>query len=310
MSGDAPVSFGPYRILERIGEGGMCQVFRVRRDDLGIDCALKVLREDARKDPRQRDLFVTEADLSLLLRHPNLVRTYDAGELEGRAYIVMELLEGGTLHELQSALAADGSALPDDLALFALAEMLAGLDALHEAKGATGRPLGIVHRDVTPHNVFLGLDGRVILGDYGVAHVQAHGGELHDGVPGKVGYLAPESLAPGPVDRRADIFSVGVLLYELLVGRRPFDGEDEASTIERIQEARPPRPRRVRPSLPERLESLILAALAKRPDDRPGSAAELRAALLDVFDPQLGSTRLLGSLMRSTRETPRALPTS
>lgn len=295
------MQFGPYRILERIGEGGMCQVFKVRRDDLGIDCALKVLREGARRDPRLRDLFVTEADLSLLLQHPNLIRTYDADEVDGRAYIVMELLDGGTLDDLRMALDVEGSPFPDDLALFVVSEMLAGLDALHEAKGETGRPLGIVHRDVTPHNVFLGRDGRVVLGDYGVAAIQAHGDEIEQEVPGKLAYLAPETIARDVVDRRADVFSAGVILYELLLGRRPFEADDEADTIDLILEARVTRPRRLRPDLPAELEAVLLSALARRPRDRPPTAAALREALVPFIDPGLAHPRLLGALMQSLR---------
>lgn len=279
----------------------MCHVFRARREDLGMDCALKVLRDPVRRDERVRDLFLTEADLSLLLRHPNLIRCYDAGELNGRAYIVMELLDGGTLGDLVESLKQDDAALPDDLAVFVVAEMLAGLHALHEAAGESGRKLGIVHRDVTTHNVFLGSDGRVILGDYGVAQVQAHGSDLEPGVPGKLAYLSPESLAGDSVDRRADIYSAGVILYELLVGRRPYDEEQESATMEKIMEGKLQRPRRIRPDLPHLLESLTLRALARKPKDRYPTAASFREELKPQYDPLLANPRLVGGLVRSLR---------
>lgn len=291
--------FGPYRILEQIGEGGMCRVFRARRDDLPIDCALKVLRPDARRDERARDLFLTEADLSLLLRHPNLIRSYDAGEFDGRAYIVMELLDGRTLGGMVTALERDECRIPDDLALLVVAEMLAGLDALHEAKGGSGRPLGIVHRDVTPQNVMVGRDGRVVLVDYGVVHIEAHGSSDGLEVPGKLSYLPPEALAGEPIDRRADIFSAGVMLYELLLGQVPFQGESEEETMDLILDAKPPRPTRIRPDLPTELEAVVLGALARRPKDRPPTAARFREALLPFIAPLLANDRLLGALMRS-----------
>lgn len=295
----AEIRFGPYRILEQIGEGGMCRVFRARRDDLPIDCALKVLRPDARRDERARDLFLTEADLSLLLRHPNLIRTYDAGEVDGRAYIVMELVDGGTLGGMLSRLERDSTRLPDDLALLVIAELLSGLDALHEAKGETGRPLGIVHRDVTPQNVMIGRDGRVVLCDYGVVHIEAHGSVDGMEVPGKLSYLPPEALAGEAIDRRADIFSAGVMLYELLTHTLPFQGEDDEDSMDLILEAKAPRPTRYRPDLAPELEALVMSTLARRPRDRPSTAAELRDALLPFIDPHLANDRLLGALMRS-----------
>lgn len=292
---------GPYQIVEVIGEGGMCRVFRARRDDLDIDCALKILRNEMRSDTRVRDYFLTEADLSMLVRHPNLIRSYDAGEIEGRAYIAMELLEGGTLSDLQRMLHAEGDLLPDDLALHVICEMLAGLEALHEAKGQTGRPLGIVHRDVTPHNVFLGLDGRVVLGDFGVAHIEAHGSDMEADVPGKLAFIAPESLTKEPTDRRADVYSAGAMLYELLTGAQPFASEDEDTTVDLIVEGRHPRPRRLRPDLPAELESVIERALSRRPKDRPATAWEFREALQPFFEPRLAGYRMLGALMTSLR---------
>ncbi|MEO1229018.1 MAG: serine/threonine-protein kinase [Myxococcota bacterium] len=305
-SREEPLRFGNYRVLERIGEGGMCLVFRAQRDDLGMDCALKILKPELRAEERVRDLFLTEADLSLLLRHPNLIRSFDAGEIDGRAFIAMELLEGGTLGDLVDVLKADDCPLPDDLALFVVSEMLSGLEALHEAKGESGRPLGIVHRDVTPHNVFLGLDGRVVLGDYGVAHIGGHGEDLLSEVPGKLAYLPPEALTRDPVDRRGDLFSAGVLLHELLLGRRPFEGEDERATMELIVEGRLEQPRRLRPELPADLEKVLISALERRAEQRPSSAARLRGDLRPFWDDQLGNARILGSLMRSVRSSHRA----
>lgn len=279
-------------------------MFRARRDDLRTDCALKVLRDDVRRDERVRDLFLTEADLSLLLHHPNLIRSYDAGDVDGRAYIAMEILDGGTLEDLRTRLAGEGAPLPDDLSLFIVSEMLSGLDALHEATGESGRPLGIVHRDVTPANIFLGLDGRVVLGDYGVAHIEAHGELLEHEIPGKLAYLSPESLTQEHVDRRADLYSAGVLLYELLVGRPPFEAVDDSSTMDLIVDGRAPRPRRFRPDLPQELEAILLAALSRRPRDRPPTAAAFRAGILPFFDQKLANSRLLGALMRSLRDAP------
>ena len=153
----------------------MCLVFRARHKQWNLDCALKVLREDWLDDSLATDLFITEADLSLLLKHPNLMHAYDAGQIGERSYIAMELITGGTLAELISFLNEADTRLNDDLALYIVTEVLSGLQAFHSSVGKSGRPLEVLHRDVTPHNIFLTQEGRVLLGDFGAAHVQAHG---------------------------------------------------------------------------------------------------------------------------------------
>lgn len=271
--------FGPYTIFERLGEGGMCLVFRARHDQAQHDCALKVLREDRRQDEKIRDLFITEADLAMLLDHPNLIRTYDAGEAQGRYYIAMELMQAGTLGDLVRHMADKKLPLPQDFVLYFLSEILEGLHSLHEAEGQSGRTLGLIHRDVTPQNIFLSFDGRVILGDFGVALIQAYGDVDPGLVLGKLGYLAPEMVVMEEVDRRADVFAAGVVLFELLTGTRLFDGDDEEAVMGDIAEARVPRPRKVRPSISKGLEGVLLKALSRRPKDRFESAEEMLYAL-------------------------------
>jgi serine/threonine protein kinase len=291
--------FGPYTIFERLGQGGMCLVFRARHETTDYDCALKVLRPDRRADERVRDLFITEADVSLLLDHPNLIRTYEAGEVEGRHYISMELMQGGTLAELQHQCALNQLPLPQDFVLYILSEVLEGLQSLHEATGRTGRPLGLIHRDVTPQNIFVSFDGRVILGDFGVAMIGAYGEDSPGEVLGKLGYLAPEMVAMGEVDHRADLFSAGVVLYELLTGARLFDGKDQERVLEEIAEARVPRPRRSRETISRGLEQVILRALTKRPRDRFESAEEMLYALEPHWSKQVANPYALAALLRA-----------
>lgn len=278
-AGDGTVRLGAFRILERLGEGGMCLVFRARRDGDQRDCALKVLREDTARDERVRELFDTEAEVAQLLDHPNLMRTYEAGQIDGRAYIAMELVEGATLERLLQTLRARQLPLPPDLALFVVTELLDGLHALHEATLPTGEPLGLVHRDVTPDNVFVSFDGRVLLGDFGVTHVQAYGDSSPDHAVGKLGYFAPESLGNQPVDRRADIFSVGVMLFELLAGCRLFEAEDEGEALAQVTDARVPPLQRYVPEIDRELNAIVARALARRARDRFDSADDLAVAL-------------------------------
>lgn len=289
--------FGPYQIVDRLGTGGMCHVFRARHDDGSIDCALKLLREERRQDEQIRDLFVTEADLALLLQHPNLIRTYDAGEVDDRYYIAMELMEGGTLGEVVKALKERGIPLPPDYAMFILSEILEGLHALHTATGHTGRPLGLIHRDVTPHNIFLSFDGRVILGDFGVALIQAYGDVDPGLVLGKLGYLAPEMIGMEEVDHRSDLFAAGVVLWELLTGERAFDEGTEEEVMEDILEARITRPRKVAPGLSREADSVVMNALARRPKDRFETAEEMLYALDPLWSKELGNPRAIAALV-------------
>jgi len=259
--------------------------------------ALKLLKEDQRKDERVLDLFITEADLSLLLQHPNLVQTLDAGEVGGRYFIAMELVEGANLREVSAALSARGLELPPDLAMFVIHELLEGLEAVHTAVSQAGTPLGLVHRDVTPHNVFVAFDGRVILGDLGIAHVQAYGDADPGTAMGKLGYLSPEQCSGEPMDSRSDLFSAGVILHELLTGRRLFEGDDETRILDEISDAKAPRLRKLRPRAAAALEAAVERALAKRPRDRFQTAEEMMLTLEACWSPLIGNPRGLAALM-------------
>jgi serine/threonine protein kinase len=289
--------FGDYTVKEQIGEGGMCRVFRARRDGAAGDCALKLLREDQRDNAEVRDLFVTEADLAMLLVHPNLIQTFDAGEFRGRYYIAMELIEGGTLGHLAQRARHLGIELPVDLVLFVVSEVLKGLHALHTAVGRTGRPLGLVHRDITPHNIFLCFDGRVVLGDFGVAHIQAYHDTETSHVLGKIGYLAPETVHSGEVDLRSDLFSIGVVLYELLTGQRAFVGERDEEIMNAILEVKLDRPTKLRDTLDKMLEQVIMRSLSRKPRERQASAEALLTDLGVFWSPVLGNTYALSAVL-------------
>lgn len=299
--GSRPVlaRFGPYAILERLGQGGMCHVFRARHDEADYDCALKLLKEERRDDAAVRDLFITEADLALLLDHPNLVRTFDAGEVDGRYYISMELIEGGTLSQLLHQLSQRQVELPIDFTLFILTEILEGLQSLHTATGHTGRELGLIHRDVTPQNIFMSFDGRVILGDFGVALIQAYGDTEPGQVLGKLGYLAPEMVVMEEVDHRADLFAAGVVLFELLTGERLYAGASEEKVMADIADGKVPRPRKLNESIHKGLEAVMLQALARRPRDRFESAEAMVYALEPYWSKKVANPYAVSALLSS-----------
>ena len=276
----------------------MCHVYRARHQDENYDVALKLLRDDRRQDAHMVEMFITEADLAMLLAHPNLVRTFDAGEAQGRHYIAMELIEGGTLDRVLRRGRETAVGLPPDFALFVVSEVLEGLQALHTATGNTGRPLDLIHRDVTPQNIFLSFDGRVILGDFGVALIQAYGDTDPRQVLGKLGYLAPEMVLMDAVDRRADIFAAGVVLWELLTGRRLFYGAgSDAAVMETIAEAKVTRPSKYRSHLVSGLEDVVMTALARRPKDRFDSAEEMLYALEPYWSRTLANPTGMAALL-------------
>ncbi len=291
------VKFGDYILVERLGRGGMCDVFRAIHQEHKYPCALKLLREDQRNDERTQDLFITEADLSLLLHHPNLVTTYEAGEVDGRYFIAMELIEGGTLGQLLSDKEEHAFSLPYDFALFIVSEILEGLHALHSASGKSGRELGLIHRDITPQNIFLSFDGRVVLGDFGVALIQAYGDAEPSQMIGKIGYLAPEMILGEEVDRRADIFSTGIILYELLTETRLFAGGTDEELMEEIALARVTKPRHVKPTFDRRLEAVIMRALSRKAKDRFSTAEEMLYALESHWSKEIANPFALASLL-------------
>lgn len=289
--------FGEYTILEHLGEGGMCHVFRARRRGDSHDCALKLLKDERRGDEQLHDLFLTEADIALLLDHPNLIHTFDAGEVGGRYYIAMELIEGRTLGQIAARAQKMRLQLPQDFALYMVSEVLEGLHALHNASGRTGRPLGLVHRDLTPQNVFVSWNGRVILGDFGVAHIQAYGDVDPGTAIGKIGYLSPEAVLAEELDHRADIFAAGVILWELLTDRRLFEKGTDEQLMEVIAEARVPRPRGLDPSISRGLEGMVLKALAKRPKDRFESAEEMLYELEPFWSKKIGNPHAVSAFL-------------
>lgn len=300
MIGDssaAPVKFGKYELIGRIGEGGMCHVFRARREGEDRDYAIKLLKEAQREKEQILDLFVTEADLSLMLDHPNLIKTLDAGEIKGRYYIAMELIEGVNLQDLVLQIDNLGIHMPPDFALFIIHKVLQGLGALHSFTGVSGRALDLIHRDVTPSNVFLSFDGRIILGDFGVAHIKAYGSNDTAVAIGKLGYLSPEMALGNEIDQRSDLFATGVILWELLTGGRLYHGAEEKTVLQAIADAKAPRITKIRPGLSPALEEIVARSLSRSSADRFQSATEFDQAIRPCWTTQIGCAGALSALL-------------
>ncbi len=273
MIASGRVIAGRYEILDRISEGGMATVYRARRLADGAVVALKVLREQYSGDAEFVERFQREARAVSQLRHPCMVEVYDSGADGPVHYIAMEYVEGSNLKEY---LRREGRLAPER-ALRIAAQVA---DALAHAHAH-----GIVHRDVKPQNILLTADGQVKVADFGIARALSAATITHTGtVLGSVQYLSPEQARGGAVGEAADLYALGVVLYEMVTGRLPFEDDAPIALALAHIHRDPPPPRSLVPDLPERVEGIILRALRKSPADRYRSAAEMRADLLGQSD--------------------------
>jgi hypothetical protein len=306
----APVPFGRYVLKERLAQGGMGEVFRaVAVGEHGFEKPVvvkRILPAHAGRDDLA-DLFIAEANLMTRLAHPNIVEVLDFGRGEHRDYyLVLELVEGVDLGRLSRAFAARGELFPVPLALFVVAQVLRGLHHAHTKLAAEGGVL--VHRDVSPSNVLCSTEGEVKVADFGVALVSQRGaGPAGDGVVGKPGYMAPEQFAGGLVDPRADVFSTGVVLYQMLTGALPFTGDTPEAQQEAARRGERRRARDVRGEVSEELEAIVARALAPSPDARFGDARAMAQAIAGLGD---RGQRIAGGddLAEAVRAARRALP--
>ncbi|MCU0682912.1 MAG: protein kinase [Polyangiaceae bacterium] len=271
---------GKYHRIAMVGQGGMADVWLVTptRDARATRLlALKELRSGLCEDPDFVSMFFREAKLAMRLDHPNVVRTHGVNFDLERPYLVMEWLEGQPLQAVLGRLGRKG--VPLAVQVYVLVKTLEALDYVHDFRSEDGEELDIVHRDVSPHNIFVGYDGVVKLMDFGIAKV-AGGSQTQVGVvKGKVGYMAPEQLLGKPLDRRADIFSVGVILWEALVGRRLTAGDDAPAVFsKRVQGLHEP-VARLAPDAPPELAAIVTRAMGVDPSERYPTAAAMRDAL-------------------------------
>jgi serine/threonine protein kinase len=266
-----PRRIASYTLLEPIGHGGMAVVYRARQDSLERTVAVKILSENLAASPEFMERFRREARTAANLRHPNVITVFDFGEDErGVPYLVLEYIEGPTLADLMDR-GLEDRRVPD-----LLDQIAAGLDYAHAR--------GVIHRDIKPGNVLLTDDSRAVLADFGLAWLLegAHL-TLTGGVIGTPEYMAPEQAGGDPIDHRADVYSLGVVLYEMLVGERPFVAETPiAVLLQHLQDA-PPSVLVARPDLPVAVGEVIAKALAKDPNERYLSAGALARAFREAL---------------------------
>ena len=285
-----PDRFGPYLVVDSIASGGMAQIYKVRhQDEPDRWYALKCIRQDCDDDPEFRRMLLDEARITGQLDHPSINTVLEVVHANGRVALLLEHVEGIDLVGLKRYLRKRSETLPLSLVLHILREVLGALDYAHRARGLDGRPLNIVHRDVSPGNVMLDIHGRVMLIDFGIARAQGRLAKTEVGsVKGKFRYMAPEQIKGAEVGAHADIYAAGVLLWELLSGRRIHEDIAVAHLMTRVANAEVPALTEARPGVPEALSTLYSRATALSPSDRFATAGEFAdaiGALMKDVDP-------------------------
>ena len=280
--GDVPTTVGAYRILAPLGRGGMSHVFLAlqrKHPSFNKLLVVKVLRPDLAMEAEFLSMFMNEARVAAQLNHPNVIQTYEVGEHEQVPYIAMEYLEGSSFATLLKRAGTTGVPLAVQLKI--LTDMLTGLHYAHEALDLSGQALALVHRDISPENVYVTFGGVSKVLDFGIAKVIDSMTLTRSGtIKGKMGYMAPEQLRGESIDRRADVFAAGVMLWETLAGRRLVQrGDSEPAVIHRRVMGSEPRVTEVNAGAPSGLVAICEKAMALSPKDRFQTADEMREAL-------------------------------
>lgn len=272
-----------YELVAEIASGGMATVYLARLSGVGgfqRFVAIKRLHPHLAKDDEFVQMFLDEARLAAGIHHPNVVPILEVGANERGFYLAMEYIEGDTLARLLARAASGATPLPIDIGLRIVIDTLVGLHAAHELRDDRGEPTELVHRDVSPQNILVGVDGVSRISDFGVARAATRLTATRSGqLKGKIAYMAPEQAAGQPVDRRADVFAAGIVLWEVLTARRLFKADNEAATLQRVLSGEIPSPREEVLSVPEEVASVCLKALSRDPTARFASCAQFADAL-------------------------------
>jgi serine/threonine protein kinase len=276
--------FGPYELLDRVAIGGMAEVFKAKRTGVeGFEktVALKRILPHLSENKEFLDMFVDEAKMVAGLAHPNIVQIFDLGRIEKSYYIAMEYLHGRDLRTIMRRAREKGLRMPLDLSLRVVSQVCAALEYAHRKKDARGRPMEIVHRDVSPQNILISFEGDVKLVDFGIAKAATKASNTDRGaLRGKLLYMSPEQAWGRPIDRRSDVFSLGIVLYEMVTGTKPFLGAGtELTILELVRQCVIASAREINPRVPEALDRVIMEALARDPDERYQDAGQMQRGL-------------------------------
>lgn len=301
---EGPTQLGKYRLIQLLATGGMGEVHLAKMQGpagFAKTVVVKKVLPHLARDPNFVEMFLNEARLAAVLTHPNIVQIFELGEEAGTYFIAMEFVNGRSLKAIKQALLDQRQIVSPIFAARVIAQALNGLHYAHTLRDDEGNPLHVVHRDMSPDNVLVTFGGEVKVVDFGIAKASNAVTTTRTGtLKGKYAYMAPEQLMGQAVDARADLFSVGVVLYELLTGVRPFRANMEPALIQLIIHVAPKPPHAINPNVPEELSEIVMRALEKKPRDRFQSAEEMSLALeryLQSLGQPLTATHV-GSLLK------------
>ncbi|MBN2574027.1 MAG: protein kinase [Deltaproteobacteria bacterium] len=274
-----PTPFGKYYLLERINVGGMAEVFKAKT--VGVEgferiVALKRILPSIAEDEEFITMFIDEAKIAVQLQHANIAQIFDLGKVDDSYFIALEFVNGRDLRGIFEELRKSGQVMPVPQVCYLVMQLCEGLDYAHNKRDMQGRELNLVHRDVSPQNVLVGFEGEVKLIDFGIAKAAGKASKTQAGIlKGKFGYMSPEQVRGLPIDRRSDIFALGIVLYEMLTNERLFIGESDFSTLEKVRNVEIIPPSSFNSEIPDKLERIVLKALEKNVEDRYQNAIDL-----------------------------------
>lgn len=293
-----PKIFGTYVLEEMLSRGGMAEIYRAQRTgphSFRKTVVLKKILPGLSRNEDFRRLFIEEAKTVALLDHPHIVSVHELGEINDDLYMTMEYVNGFDLKTLLRKAQEKGLKLPLDLAVYVAARIASALDFAFTREGPDGRPLEIVHRDVSPPNILISFAGTVKLTDFGISKPSSYVETRKHAPQGKIQYMSPEQVSGGVLDARSDIFSLGVILYEMIAGRRPtMAGNPDMLSMDEVRKADIVPLRFISSRVTPRLEKVVMNAVANSPDDRYPNAGKMAAALDHVLHerPAVGSPQL------------------
>jgi TonB family protein len=288
VAASGPDRFGQYEILERIAAGGMAELYKAKRT--GVEgfqkiVAIKKILPHMADDEAFVTMFADEAKLAAQLNHPNIIHIYDLGKIQAGGYfIAMEYVDGRDLRAIETSAREIGAPFPVPLAVYVASKVASALDYAHRRRDAEGNDLNIVHRDVSPQNILISYEGDIKLCDFGIAKAASKASRTQSGaLKGKIQYMSPEQAWGKPIDRRSDLFSLGVVLHELLTGQRLFRGDTDINVLEKVRSAEVAPPSKSNPEVPQNLDAVVMKALARDPDERYANASDMLRDLDSVL---------------------------
>ncbi|MBN2723505.1 MAG: serine/threonine protein kinase [Deltaproteobacteria bacterium] len=297
-SPENPAMFGKYLMLGLVAKGGMAEVYRAKRMKEDKMIALKCMRNRLAREQKYVDMFMAEGKLASMLDHPNIVKTYEGGRYRNTCYFTMDYICGKDLNHILRKVQLNGQRIPIPVTLFITSEAAKGLDYAHNLKDEEGKLLNIVNRDVSPSNIRVAYDGDVKLIDFGIAKTKARFTSEIGTLKGKFSYMSPEQIRGLPLDGRTDIFSLGIILYEMLTMERLFKGESETVLMEKVRKSEINPPSSINRRISPELDAVVMKALAREREDRYQTAREFSEDIDRLLEPYKFKPQELSDLMK------------